>query len=265
MLTYLPSSIVSEFSHSKCQKSLYITTPLRLNPPTEGLPWENLRKIFCGCQWIARVSYGEKQDQKAPRPIKLLNDSFGNRRFLKGCVTLNARNRSMDRRIGEWCSYNFAAGSFHTKKLCSRLFSREVEFYWHKQRYRVFVLPFGGLRGNVHGSSMAHWKARGRLPIGDNWTFFASYHGWGAMSRYWSKFRCLKGVGGLLWTKILGGKGRLPPTNFGIRKLESLGYRMVKKIAENFNRLSRAHQRHRQTTDGRPIAYSERERKYHVR
>jgi len=40
-----------------------------------------------------------------------------------------ARNRSMDRWIGEWCSYNFAAGSFHTKKLCSRLFSREVEFY----------------------------------------------------------------------------------------------------------------------------------------
>jgi len=33
---------------------------------------------------------------------------------------------------------------------------------------------------------------------------------------------------------------------------------MVKKIAEKFNRLSRVHQRHRQTTDERPIAYSER-------
>jgi len=48
--------------------------------------------------------------------------------------------------------------------------------------------------------------------------------------------------------------------NFDIRKLESLGYRIVKK---NFNRLSRAHQRHRQTTDrqttdGSAIAYSER-------
>jgi len=31
-----------------------------------------------------------------------------------------------------------------------------------------FVPPFGGLRGNVHGSSMAYWKARGRLPIGAN-------------------------------------------------------------------------------------------------
>jgi len=47
------------------------------------------------------------------------------------------------------------------------------------------------------------------------------------------------------------GKGRPPPTNFGLRKLESLGYRTVKKIAENFNQLSRAHQRHRQTTDDR--------------
>ena len=28
----------------------------------------------------------------------------------------------------------------------------------------------------------------------------------------------------------LRGKGRPPPTNFGIRKLESLSYRMVKKL-----------------------------------
>ena len=140
-----------------------------------------------------------------------------------------ARNRSMDRWIGEWCSYNFAAGSFHTKKLCSRLFSREVEFYWHKQRYRVLW----GLRGNVHGSSMARWKARGRLPKSADWNFSASYHGWGTMSRYWSKFRCLKGDGSV-WTHISGGKGRPPPTNFGIRKLKSLGYRLVKKIAGKF-------------------------------
>ena len=79
-----------------------------------------------------------------------------------------ARNRSTDRWIWESCSYNFAAGSFHTKKLCSRLFSTEVEFYWHKQRYRIFVPPFGGLRGNVHRSSMARWKARDQLPISAN-------------------------------------------------------------------------------------------------
>jgi len=55
------------------------------------------------------------------------------------------------------------------------------------------------------------------------------------------------------------GKGASPPTNFGIRKLESLGYPMVKKIAEKFNRLSRVHQRHRrQTTDGIATAISKR-------
>ena len=31
-----------------------------------------------------------------------------------------------------------------------------------------FEPPFGGLRGNVHGSSMARWKARCRLPISNN-------------------------------------------------------------------------------------------------
>ena len=173
----------------------------------------------------------------------------------------------MDRWIGEWCSYNFAAGSFHTKKLCSRLFSREVEFYCHKRRYRVFVPPFGGLRGNVHGSSMARWKARGRLSISANWTFFASYYGWGAMSRYWSKLRCLK-EGRSLWTKISGGKGRPPPTIFGTRKVESLSYRMVKKIAKSStawvgctNVTDRQTTDNRQTdrqTDGRLIAYSKR-------
>jgi len=31
-----------------------------------------------------------------------------------------------------------------------------------------FVPPFGGLMGNVHGSSVAGWKARGRRPISTN-------------------------------------------------------------------------------------------------
>jgi len=33
---------------------------------------------------------------------------------------------------------------------------------------RRFVPPFGGLRGNVHDSSTARWKARDRLPISAN-------------------------------------------------------------------------------------------------
>jgi len=40
------------------------------------------------------------------------------------------------------------------------------------------------------------------------------------------------------------------------------GTKCHRNIAENFNRLSRAHERYRQTTDGRAIAYREREREY---
>jgi len=31
---------------------------LRLTPPAEGFPWDDLRKIFRGCQWIAKVPNG---------------------------------------------------------------------------------------------------------------------------------------------------------------------------------------------------------------
>jgi len=41
-----------------------------------------------------------------------------------------------------------------------------------KQRISVSEPSFvGGLRGNVCDSSLASWKARGRLPIGYNCTF----------------------------------------------------------------------------------------------
>ena len=56
-----------------------------------------------------------------------------------------------------------------------------------------FEPPSGGLTGNVHGSSMARWKARGGLSISANWTFVASYHGWGTVSAYWSKSLSTKG------------------------------------------------------------------------
>jgi len=35
----------------------------------------------------------------------------------------------LHRYIGESYYYNSTAGSFHTKKLCSRLYSIELEFY----------------------------------------------------------------------------------------------------------------------------------------
>jgi len=44
-------------------------------------------------------------------------------------------------------SYNFAAESFHTKKLCSRLSSTEVHFYTEDGNFAFLSPPpFGGLR-----------------------------------------------------------------------------------------------------------------------
>jgi len=48
--------------------------------------------------------------------------------------------------------YNFAADSFHTKKLCSIL-SKRSAFFNRNRPFCVFEAPFGGLRGNVRRSS----------------------------------------------------------------------------------------------------------------
>jgi len=61
--------------------------------------------------------------------------------------------------------YNFAAGSFLSKKLCSGLHSIEVDFFPKKGKSSLFEPPFGRLRANVRTSSIARWKARVRLPI----------------------------------------------------------------------------------------------------
>ena len=39
--------------------------------------------------------------------------------------------------------YNFAAESFHTKKLCSRLSSKEVHFYTKDGRFAFLSPPWG--------------------------------------------------------------------------------------------------------------------------
>ena len=54
---------------------------------------------------------------------------------------------------------------------------------------------------------MAHWKARGRLPVSANWTFVASYHGWGTMSGYWSKSLCSRRGGGHIQRKFQEKRG----------------------------------------------------------
>jgi len=127
---------------------------------------------------------------------------------------------------GIWCSYNFAAGSFHTKKLCSRLLSTEVKFYSQKQQNRVLCHPLGdlGVTYTIHLWLVVKRVVGFLLVLIEH--FFASYHGWGAMSGYWSKWLCSKG-GGSLWAQISGRKGGRTPTIVGVRKLESLGYHVA--------------------------------------
>ena len=48
--------------------------------------------------------------------------------------------------MDEWLWYNFATGSFHTKKLCSRLYLIESKFYLKKKNKKsLFEPPFGDL------------------------------------------------------------------------------------------------------------------------
>ena len=48
--------------------------------------------------------------------------------------------------MAEWLYYNFAAGSFHTKKFCSRLYSIEIEFILFKNTKKSLLShPMGDL------------------------------------------------------------------------------------------------------------------------
>jgi len=59
--------------------------------------------------------------------------------------------------------YNFAADSFHTKKLCSRLSSSEVRFFTQYGRFAFFRPPLGtyGQRTTIILGSLesAYWTS----------------------------------------------------------------------------------------------------------
>jgi len=100
--------------------------------------------------------------------------------------------------------YNFVAGSFQSKKLCS-----EVQF-WTVNRGLGILSPFGELRGNVRCLSQAHWKTRSGLPISVTWTFFATCYGWGA-----TVAKIHKKIGDFaptlsVWPKISSRRGLFP-------------------------------------------------------
>ena len=81
---------------------------------------------------------------------------------------------------------------FSHKKLCRRIYSTEIEFYL-KKRKKLFESPLGGLGGNISTSSIARWKARGRLPIRHNSTFSPIFYGWDVINRNLSKSAFFKG------------------------------------------------------------------------
>jgi len=149
--------------------------------------------------------------------------------------------------------YNVGAGSFLSKKLCSRLHSIEVDFYSKKRKSLLFEPPFGRLGGNVHISSIARWKAHVRLPIRHNWTFFSLALTVETLQvEICRRERFLKGAS--LRSPIKGGRGRRPPTSVGWQKTRRIALSCgIKNIAGRFFGLITKHDCDRQTdrqTDG---------------
>ena len=121
--------------------------------------------------------------------------------------------------------YNFAAQSFLSKQLCSRLHSTEVDFYSKKRKSLLFEPPFGRLRGNVCTSSIARWKAHVRLPIRHNWTFFTSSYCWDVTGGNQLTWAIFEGGGSL---RLVEGDVAYQPLLVG-RKLEGFPFHMVQK------------------------------------
>jgi len=74
--------------------------------------------------------------------------------------------------------YNFAADSFHTKKLCSRLSSSEMRFFTKIGRFAFLRPPLGDLGAMYDDHLRLNGKrVRSGFPISVNLTFFARRYG----------------------------------------------------------------------------------------
>ena len=125
--------------------------------------------------------------------------------------------------------YDFAAGSFLTKKLCSRLHSIEVEFY-SKRKSSLFEPPFRRLRGNVRTSSIARWKALYDFLFVIIELFSLALTVETLQAEICRRQRFLK-RGGSLRSPILVGKGRHPPTTVGRQKTRRIALSCGIKIS----------------------------------
>ena len=117
------------------------------------------------------------------------------------------------------------------KRSWQRLRRSAVDLH-SKAKKSLFEPPFRALRGNIRTPSMARWKARGRLYIRCNWTFFAISYGWDVMSGNRSKSAFFEGGGWVNLSADFRGKGRRPPTTVGIRVIEWLPFRVVSKCLQ---------------------------------
>ena len=148
----------------------------------------------------------------------------------KAFLLLDLTTEYRSRRRRRWCANNIAADhqmfiSLTGQLSWQRLRRSAVDLY-SKAKKSLFESLFRAVRGNVRTPSMARWKARGRLCIRHNWTFFAISYGWDVMSGNRSKSAFFEG-GGSLWTQISKGRGRRRPTTLGIRVTEWLPFRVV--------------------------------------
>jgi len=113
--------------------------------------------------------------------------------------------------------YNFAAGSFLSKKLCSRLHSIEVDFYSKNRQIGDFDPHLGELATT---DDLRWWlvgKRVGNLLFVIIELFSLARTVETLQAEIWRRGRFSK-AGGSLPSPILGGKGRRPPTTVGWQK-----------------------------------------------
>ena len=112
--------------------------------------------------------------------------------------------------------YNFAADSFHTKKLCSRLSSSEVHFLMKIGSFAFLRPPLGDLGATYDDHLRLIGKRVLDFLLALIELFFARCYGWGATSDYWLKIGDFSPTRAS-WPKITGRRGR-PSTNHSSQK-----------------------------------------------
>jgi len=81
---------------------------------------------------------------------------------------------SMDRWMGNGYTTTLQLDVFTQRNFVADFIWLKLNFIQQKRKKSLFEPPFEGLGGNVRTPSIARWKARGRLAICHNWTFFST-------------------------------------------------------------------------------------------